>query len=442
MTDKQALLIETLRYSVPYINTYQGKTFVILLTDIAIENPAYPTIINDLGLLHSLGIKLVIVYGVRTQIDRALVRENIMPLYHNSIRITTKEMLRVIKQTAGLLQFDITSRLSMSLRKTPLAGAQIPVVSGNFVMARPLGIYEGIDYYHTGTIRRINCDRILHQLNNNNIVLIGPIAVSVTGESFNLSSGHIAGEIAIAIKADKLISFWDVEQKTILSKLGTSELQPDEVDSLTKGNTDNISPHSSDWQLLQMAAKSARNGGVPCHLINYHSNGALLQELFLHHRAGIHITTPHTEHIRPATINDVAGILQLIQPLEKEGALIHRSPAQLQENISKFFVIERDNRLIGCALLHPYPAEKKGEMACVAIHPDYRNSSRGDLLLQKIIKIARKQQLDSLFVLTTQSLHWFLERGFVVAHITDLPLDKQAAYNYKRNSKVLILTLN
>lgn len=207
MTERTTGLVEGLRHSVPYINTHQGKVFVIFLTDAAIKSDNYPNIINDIGLLHSLGIKLVIVYGARRQIDAALAKQAISPVYHKSIRVTSKPTLMVIKKTAGLLQFDITSRLSMSLGNTPLAGAQIHVVSGNFVIARPLGVSDGIDYCHTGKIRRINCDRINKQLQNNNIVLLGPISVSVTGESFNLASEEIAAEVAIKLQADKLISY-------------------------------------------------------------------------------------------------------------------------------------------------------------------------------------------------------------------------------------------
>lgn len=441
MAERTTGLVEALRHSVPYINTHQGKTFVILLTDRATKSPNYPNIINDIGLLHSLGIKLVIVYGTRCHVDEALARHKIDPAYHKSIRITTKETLKIIKQTAGLLQFDITSRLSMSLSNTPLAGAQIPVVSGNFVIARPLGVNEGIDYCHTGKIRRINGERIHRQLQNNNIVLISPIGVSVTGESFNLSSEDIACEVAIKLQAEKLISFCNQQGIIDSDKKGIPELLPDDAERLAKQRLDHTTPLCRDAQLLTMASKAGRQGVHRCHLVSYHVDGSLLQELFSRDGIGTQVAMAHSEQVRSADANDVGGILELIKPLEEDGILVPRYREQLEREIAQFIVIERDNIKIGCALLNPFENEKMGEMACVAIHPAYRNSSRGDMLLQKIIEKARQQQLNKLFVLTTQSIHWFQERGFIPAGIEDLPPQKQAQYNYQRNSKILILSL-
>lgn len=431
MTDTLAPLVDTLRRAVPYINTYQSQTFVILLTDTALDSPSYPGIIDDIGLLHRLGIRLVLVYGMQCQIDRALAQQQIRPYYHNAIRITSKRILDVIKQTAGALQFDISARLAMGLGNLPLAAAPISVVSGNFILAQPFGIYEGIDYCYTGKIRRIHTKRILAQLSHNNLVLISPISVSITGECFNLCSDQIAAAIAVAIKADKLITFWNSDQSSL------SVLHPDAAERLVAEL-----PLDCNRQLLHMMVKAVRDGSVQGHLIRHTRRDALVQELFTDQPTGIRISRYHNEWIRFGTIKDVTAILRLIKPLEKEGVLIQRSHAQIEEAICRFIVIEHDTMLIGCALLNLYPAEKMAEMACVAVHPKYRNASRGDQLLQKIIAISRQKQLDRIFALTTQSLHWFLERGFVVADIADLPREKRNNYNYARNPKVLMLTLN
>lgn len=442
MTERTTGLVEGLRHSVPYINAHQGKVFVIFLTDSAIESDNYPNIINDIGLLHSLGIKLVIVYGTRKQIDAALAKQAISPIYHKSIRVTSKPTLVAIKQVAGLLQFDITSRLSMSLRNTPLASAQIHVVSGNFIIARPLGVSNGIDYCHTGKIRRINCDRINKQLQNNNIVLLGPISVSVTGESFNLASEEIAAEVAIQLQADKLISYCHQQGITDDNKNVIANLLPNDAEHYAEKKLRHDDPLCNEANLLKMAARACRNGVHRCHIISYHIDGALLQEIFSRDGIGTQVSMAYSEQIRDASSHDIAGILDLIKPLEDEGILVPRYRQQLENEISQFIVIERDNIKIGCACLKPFEKEQMGEMACMAIHPNYRSSSRGDTLLFKTIQKAKKLNLTKLFVLTTQSIHWFQERGFVPASVDDLPARKKAQYNYQRNSKVLVLELN
>jgi len=82
-----------------------------------------------------------------------------------------------------------------------------------------------------------------------------------------------------------------------------------------------------------------------------------------------------------------------------------------------------------------------GELACVAVHPEYRRGGRAGLLLQRIEAEARKQGLKRLFSLTTHTPHWFIEHGFVQGRIEDLPTQKQRIYNYRRSSLVLVKSL-
>lgn len=441
MTERTTGLVDAIRHTAPYINTHRGKTFVIFLPDCAIESDNYPNIINDIGLLCSTGIKVVIIYGLRHQIDNALAKHS-MPLeYHNAVRITSQATLKIIKQTAGLLQFDIISRLSMSLANTYNSGSQIQVVSGNFVFAKPYGITEGIDYCHTGRIRRINGDGINKQLLNNNVVLLGPIGVSVIGESFNLPSDEIAAEVAIQLQADKLISFSNKQGFVDKEKNVIADLLPDDAERYLAQTMSNGYRLSTESRFLNLAAHACRRGVHRCHIVSYHVDGALLQELFSRDGIGTQVSMAYSEQIRPAKVNDVAGILELIKPLQEDGILIPRYHEQLERDINQFIVIERDNVKIGCAALNPFEEDRMGEMACVAIHPNYRNSSRGDLLLQKIIEKAKQNKLETLFVLTTQSIHWFQERGFVPASIDDLPIKKKERYNYQRNSKILTLQI-
>ena len=439
--ERKTELVEGFRHSVPYINTHRGKTFVIMLGGEAIEHENFSSIVNDIGLLHSLGIRLVVIYGARPQIDANLAAHHHEPLYHKNIRVTDAKTLELVKQAAGTLQLDITARLSMSLNNTPLQGAHINVVSGNFIIAQPLGVDDGVDYCHSGRIRRIDEDAIHRQLDSGAIVLMGPVAVSVTGESFNLTSEEIATQLAIKLKAEKMIGFCSSQGVTNDDGDIVSELFPNEAQARVEAQEEKGDYNSGTVRFLRGAVKACRSGVRRCHLISYQEDGALLQELFSRDGIGTQIVMESAEQIRRATINDIGGILEVIRPLEQQGILVRRSREQLEMEIDKFTIIQRDNTTIACAALYPFPEEKIGEMACVAVHPDYRSSSRGEVLLERIAAQAKQSGLSKLFVLTTRSIHWFQERGFTPVDIDLLPESKKQLYNYQRKSKVLMADL-
>jgi amino-acid N-acetyltransferase len=371
--ERRIELVQGFRHSVPYINTHRGKTFVIMLGGEAIEHENFSSIVNDIGLLHSLGIRLVVVYGARPQIEANLTAHHHEPIYHKHTRVTDAKTLELVKQAAGQLQLDITARLSMSLNNTPLQGAHINVVSGNFIIAQPLGVDDGVDYCHSGRIRRIDEEAIHRQLDGGAIVLTGPVAVSVTGESFNLTSEEIATQLAIKLKAEKMIGF--CSSQGVTNELGNivSELFPNEAQARVEALEEQGDYYSGTVRFLRGAIKACRSGVRRSHLISYQEDGALLQELFSRDGIGTQIVMESAEQIRRATINDIGGILELIRPLEQQGILVRRSREQLEMEIDKFTIIQRDNLTIACAALYPFPEEKIGEMACVAVHPDYRS---------------------------------------------------------------------
>ncbi|AMH18112.1 N-acetylglutamate synthase [Hafnia paralvei ATCC 29927] len=442
MKERSTELVQGFRHSVPYINTHRGKTFVIMLGGEAIEHENFANIVNDIGLLHSLGIRLVVVYGARPQIDSNLNEHHHEPVYHKHTRVTDSRTLELVKQAAGQLQLDITARLSMSLNNTPLQGAHINVVSGNFIIAQPLGVDDGVDYCHSGRIRRIDEEAIHRQLDNGAIVLMGPVAVSVTGESFNLTSEEVATQLAIKLKAEKLIGF--CSSQGVIDEDGSimSELLPNEAQTRIEKLEASGDYNSGTVRFLRGAVKACRSGVGRSHLISYQEDGALVQELFSRDGIGTQIVMESAEQIRRANINDIGGILELIRPLEQQGILVRRSREQLEREIDQFTIIERDNLTIACAALYPFPEERIGEMACVAVHPDYRSSSRGEALLKRVAAQARQMGLEKLFVLTTRSIHWFQERGFTPAEVDVLPLQKQELYNYQRRSKILLADLS
>lgn len=421
------------RASSPYIHAFRGRTFVIAFGGELVTDPTFASFIHDIALLDSLGIRLVLVHGARPQIEACLTRNNETARYENGIRITDEKALVCVKEAAGSVRMEIEALLSMGLANSPMAGARIRVTSGNFVTARPVGIRNGVDYQHTGEVRRVDTTAINQQLDNGSIVLLSPVGYSPTGEVFNLSSLEVATTVAVEMKADKLLCLTDL--KTLKGTRGKSARQ------LTLKETQELivkRKHDDESLAHLNAALRACKGGVRrTHLLDRHLDGVLLLELFTRDGVGTMVTSDAYESIRQATIEDVGGILELIAPLENEGVLVKRSREQLELEISYFHVVERDGAIIACAALYPYTQEKYGELACLAVNPAYQKAGWGNILLDRLTVLAKNMQLETLFVLTTRTLHWFRERGFSQQDITMLPVKKRELYNYQRNSKVL-----
>lgn len=434
MLDGQAF-VDWFRQAGPYINAHRGKTFVISFGGEALLDVNFIHLINDFALLHSLGIKLVLVHGARPQIEERLQSAGLALHYVNGLRVTDEASLGCVREAVGSVRIRIEARLSMGLPNSPMHGARIRVASGNFVIARPLGVREGVDYCFTGEVRRIDTVALNTSLDKGAIALLSPLGYSYTGEVFNLSAEEVAIAAATALRADKLLLL--SEGTDVMDDGGEliGQLAPSDVEHLLAGEHD---LPSDVVRHLEYALRACRTGVRRTHLLRRALDGALLLELFTRDGVGTLISTDVYEGMRQATIDDVGGILELIRPLEADGTLVRRSRELLEMEIDHFNLLERDGAIIGCAALYPFPEEHLGELACVAVHPAYRNTGRADALLQMIERQARKQGLNRLFVLTTRTAHWFRERGFEPAEITDLPVRKQAMYNFQRRSQVFI----
>lgn len=430
--------IHWFRNAAPYINAHRGRTCVLLFGGEIVADSRFADLVYDCALLQSLGVKLVLVHGARPQIDAALQQRGIQTPFARDLRITDSAALPVVQEAVGRLRIDIEARLSMGLVNTPMSGSQIRVTSGNFVVAKPVGIHDGIDFCHTGDIRKIDHVAVRALLDAGHIVLLSPLGYSPTGEVFNLRAEDVATAAAAALKADKLIVMVAGEGLTGNDKKPVKQLSLQQAEALLKGHEQLTEPLRRN---LQSAITACRQGVNRVHLIGYDLDGGLLQELYTRDGAGALITGGKYEDLRNAQIEDVGGILELIKPLEENGVLVRRSREQLELEIDRFMLIERDGMIIGCSALYPYPEEKMGELACIAVHPDYGDNGRGSELLEAMQQRARQLGLKRLFALTTQTTHWFRERGFVEGDIETLPVKKRQLYNYQRNSKALFKAL-
>ncbi|MEJ2530362.1 MAG: amino-acid N-acetyltransferase [Halioglobus sp.] len=435
MTTPGRAHIRWFRNTAPYINAHRGKTFVLMFGGEVAQHENFATLIHDIALLNSLGVRLVLIHGSRPQIDQRLARAGLESAFHQGMRITDTAVLEHVKDAAGSLRAQIEALLSMGLPNSPMQGARIRVCSGNFVTARPIGVVSGVDFQHTGRVRRVDAEGIRRQLHEGATVLLSPLGYSPTGEIFSLALEDIAVNCASAIGADKLLLFGSAE--------GITDAQGELIRQLAVGEIDALAVADEEQAALLHTARRACLAGVPrCQIIGYRDDCALLQELFTHDGSGTLVANDDYERARVANIDDVGGILELIEPLEQQGVLVKRSRELLETEIGQFRLLERDGRIIACAALYPFPEEGCGEIACIVSHPDYRGGQRGRRLLTELELEARRQGLDRVFVLTTQTAHWFIEQGFAESSREALPGRKQALYNLQRNSKVFFKPLS
>jgi amino-acid N-acetyltransferase len=405
----------------PYIHAHRGHTFVLCFGGELLQHQNFTNFIQDIALLNSLGIRIVLVYGIRPQIEQCLKAQKRQSHYIDDIRITDNIALNCVKAACGEVRTEIEGLLS---KASPSTDVRIRTASGNFIIARPIGVRDGVDYCYTGEIRRIDAIDITRRLDEGNVVLIAPIGYSPTGEIFNLLTESLATEVAIALQAHKCICL--TEKGGVFNKNGEliRQLTWAEAQQLKKGSH------------LDYAVHACKNGVQRVHFISQQINGAVLLELFTRDGIGTLISSDSYENIRQATIDDVGGILELIKPLEDSGILVRRSREKLEIEINHFIVQERDGMIIACAALYPY--EKIAELACLAVHIDYRGADRGATLLLFLERKARKTGINQIFVLTTQTAHWFQERGFIATDLDSLPLKRRTLYNYQRKSKLFI----
>ncbi len=427
------------RAAAPYIHAFRDRVFVIAFGGEVAHDPKFVGLIHDFNLLESLGVRLVLVHGARPLVESRLKARGIRSQFVRGLRVTDAQALQCVKEANGVARVEIEALLSQELANSPMAGSDIRVATGNFVTAQPVGVLDGVDLQHTGVIRKVDAQGIRRRLEDEEIVLLSPIGYSPTGEIFNLSLEEVATATATALEADKLIFLME-DALGVVDPKGKvlPELTAREAERLLQSEV----VQDEDVMLyLPCAMRACKERVARCHLINRRADGALLLELFTREGIGTMVTRDPVESLRDATIADVGGVLKLIEPLESEGILVKRGRELLEREIERFSVLEHDGAIVGCVALYPFPKAKAAELACLAVHPQYQDGGRGERLLKHIEARAKRLGVKQLFVLTTRSAHWFVERDFVEADVARLPEEKKNLYNYQRRSKVFVKRL-
>ena len=432
----------------PYIHAYRGKTFVVGVAGELIAAGKLNAFVQDLAILHAMGIKLVMVHGFRPQVDEQLAAKGHRSRYSHGIRITDAITLDCAQEAAGQLRFEIEAAFSQGLPNTPMANATVRVVSGNFLTARPVGIVDGVDFMHSGVVRRVDAAAIRRAIDIGALVLLSPVGFSPTGEAFNLRMEEVATATAIALAADKLLFMTEIagiseDAASPLASIETAidtELALADAKRLLTALPAAALPTDAAFY-LQHCVKACEGGVERSHILPFAVDGAILQEIFTHDGIGTMVVDEKLESLHEATADDVGGILQLIEPFERDGTLVRRERTEIERDIANYTVITHDGVIFGCAALYPYPEARTGEMAALTVSPEVQGQGDGERMLKRVEQRARAQGLDSIFVLTTRTMHWFIKRGFVVVDPDWLPEARQRKYNWDRRSQVLVKKL-
>lgn len=432
-----AQFVRWFRDVAPYVHAFRSKTFVIAFGGDLVQAGALNALVQDLSLLSALGVRLVLVHGSRPQVNEQLRLKGFTQQFDRGLAPTDAAALECAKEAAGEIRLDIEAAFSQGLPNTPMSHSHIRVISGNFVTARPTGVLDGVDYQHTGQVRKIDVDALKFAIEKGSVVLLSPLGFSPTGDAFNLAMEDLATSVAVALRAEKLI-FLSCSPG-VLTPDGAVDTELARVDAdalLQQGDLDEDTAF-----FLRHASLAVKRGVARAHLVPYALDGSVLLEIFTHDGVGTMVVEDTLDDLRPATLDDVGAILSLIEPLEADGTLVPRPRSVIEREVEHFTVLEHDGVIYGCAALHPYPEEHMAEMACLIVNPEWQGAGEGEILLRHMESRARAIGARRLFVLTTRTSHWFIKRGFVQGGIADLPRDKQNNYNRSRNSLIFIKKL-
>lgn len=425
--------VTSFREAAPYIHYLHGKTIVLAMSSHIINEEHFPSLARDIALLNSLGIRIVLVHGVRHFLEKKGLSKN----YQNGFRVSDQEDIEEIKRLCGAIRLDIEAYLGMGFLHAPAHTAKLSIAGGNFLLAQPIGVINGVDMQFTGQVRKIDVSAINRCLDASQLVLISPVGHSLGGVTYNLPLPETAADIAIALKAEKLIFISHIsgilgENEKILSNLSLNEANQ---------YLQNYPQQPEIERIIPSVFKALEQGVRRVQIINGGKNGSLLEELFTRNGAGTSLATSFTT-IRAAVERDVPDLMKLIEPMVQNGKLLPRTQDDIETHIREFFVAEYDQLIYGCAALKVFN-QTIGEISCLAISDKKRGQGYGDLLLKHIENYAKEKGISQLLALTTQASDWFLERGFIPTDYNILPKERLEQYmNNKRNSLVFVKDLS
>ncbi len=421
---------EDLRGILHYVPQFRGRIFVIALDGAVMRLPNYPSLLQDIAVLQSLNIQVVIVFGARQQIqDLAVMR---------GINLTSDDGMGRTDQATLDVSADAISRLTSEL-VGDLTALELRVAVPNALAVHPAGVIDGVDYENTGRIERVD-DRMLKALLKEDILpVLPPLGYDGRGASLRLNSDEVAIDVALELDASKVI-FIAEEGLTDADGVRIAQLPIEQAREMARATNTGMDP--SLLSKLKHAALACTEGIPRVHIVDGRQDEVLLAELFSSEGVGTMVHADEYQQIRAADMSDVPDLISMIRQSIDDAALAPRSREQLQRDIKDIYVLEVDGKMVGSIAVHAFDQEdgsKLAEIALFFVRRAHKNRGYGRKLVAFAEGVAKQRGCENIFALSTQAFRFFEEKmGYTVDGPDILPPPRRAAYDKNgRNSKVL-----
>ncbi len=438
MKVKDSAQLTNIREVLGYLTRYRSKVFVFKIEDSLLSKPLFSLLIKDIVLLQKSGIHILLVPGAKHSIDKVLKTYHVKSPMKDEIRITSDEVMPLVKLGAS----NVTNALISLLSENGVHG-----VVGNWVRARAIGVLDGVDYKNTGRVEKVDVPLIKKMLEDGLIPIVPNIGWNIVGKDYNLSSSELAVALAKAMRATKLFfiglergipvvqncDFVDENEK---STGLFSNLDLEEGNILLRDFSTQLLPMHRE--LVTLAMEACASGVDRVHIVDGSKDGILFQEVFSSAGHGTMFYANQYDKIFPASVEDIPEILRIMQPYVDLGVLVQRSAEMIANDLDRYSVYKVDDVLHGCGSLIQYP-DDSAELSALVVDTQYAGKGTGRKLVSFLVDKAKKQGLKSVFLLTTQSSDFFMRNGFKEEPLTILPAEKLSAYNTNRNSRVLAI---
>ncbi len=419
--------IRVLREALPYITRFSGEIFIVKFGGEALEGNNFIQVLPDIALLHSVGIRIILVHGANPQIEAMSKVYGQKSKKRKGIRITDEKTMTIVQQACSSVTQKILASFS-ALNKTKYS---IKGFVGNVVKAKPMGVIDGTDFQFTGEVESIETETLLKVLDDNFIPVLPPLGVDDFGTLYNINADTLAVEVAIALQARKILFLTNVDGVMEGNEL-VPELTPQQARELLKKKnvvTGGMIPK------LEACITSCENGVRRAHLLNYNKEGVVLLEVLSQHGQGTMINANPYKNIRKAIIADVESIMILTKPLMDSGVLLKRTWEEYEAGIHEFVVFEKDSLVSGCGALRVFRDRQSAEIYCMAIDEKVQDRGYATEIIEYLENQAREKGVKNLFTLSAKIHEWFLQRGFTYTSEKKLPPDRHV--DSSRKSKVL-----
>jgi amino-acid N-acetyltransferase len=421
-----------LREILRYVPHFRDKVFVIALDGAVVAGENFANLLLDIALLRSLRVGVVLVHGAGWQIERLARSAGRQPSNVDGTGVTDSDTMELALTAANRVTHDILAGLT---------GVDLRAAAGNAIVAHPAGILGGVDHQFTGRVERVDVPLLQALLERDIVPVVPPLGFDGEGRAYRLNSDAVAADVALALGAVKLIDLGPDPGVKIDGEM-VRQVSITEAELLLKKHAAELPPGVRSK--LTQAVRAAR-GGVPrVHIIDGQVQEGLLAEVFSSQGIGSLVYANEYQAIRPAQKKDVRTIHALIQNGVRNDELLQRTRAEIERQISDFYVFEVDRSPVGCVALHFYPDTLQAELACLFVADRFENQGIGGKLAQYAETVARALAAEQLFCLSTQTFNFFVQKaGYHLGGPDDLPPDRRERYEQSgRRSQVLVKKLD